>query len=257
MGIQDFLAEKLRDSVCVGIGMSGEPFEPTARQLATCVPNLHLRSFKSAASLVDALRAGKVDAAVRGTLSSSAVIRELKRAFRLERLMRSAIVQDASGRVFMLLPVGIDEGMTARARLSMVMTTLSYFSPLGWRPSVGVLSKGRPEDDSRGAEIARSLKEGEWLASELTNRGVKAEHCGILVEDAVSRHELVVAPDGVSGNLMFRTLHFLGGCRAYGAPVVNMEKVFVDTSRAKSDYSDSLLLAARLAVIKSGSEEGP
>lgn len=257
MGIQDLLAEELRDSVCVGIGMSGEPFERTARQLATRAPTLRLRSFKSASSLADALRADKVDAAVRGTLPSSAVIRELKRAFRLERLMRSAIVQDASGRVFVLLPVGIDEGTTARARLSMVMAALAYFTPLGWKPSVGVLSKGRLEDGFRGAEIARSLKEGEWLASELANRGVKAEHCGILVEDAVSRHELVVAPDGVSGNLIFRTLHFLGACKAYGAPVVNMEKVFVDTSRAKSDYSDSLLLAARLAVMKSGSKGVP
>jgi len=65
----------------------------------------------------------------------------------------------------------------------------------------------------------------------------------------------VVAPDGVSGNLIFRTLHFLGGCRAYGAPVVNLDRIFVDTSRAKSDYSDSILFAAVLAAERPDSNE--
>ncbi len=35
-------------------------------------------------------------------------------------------------------------------------------------------------------------------------------------------------PDGISGNLIFRMLVFLGGGYWYGAPVL-MEKVFVDT----------------------------
>ena len=73
---------------------------------------------------------------------------------------------------------------------------------------------------------------------------------GVAAETA-ARHfaeesDLVLAPDGVSGNLIFRTLHFVGGHEAYGAPVVNIPRVFVDTSRAKADFSAAVLLAAGL-----------
>ena len=38
----------------------------------------------------------------------------------------------------------------------------------------------------------------------------------------------------------------VGGAKALGAPVVNTDKVFIDTSRAKTDYRDSIALAMRL-----------
>ncbi|MDD3398769.1 MAG: methanogen marker protein 4, partial [Candidatus Methanomethylophilaceae archaeon] len=57
---------------------------------------------------------------------------------------------------------------------------------------------------------------------------------------------MIIAPDGMSGNIIFRALHFVGGCKALGAPVLNLEKVFVDTSRVKSDFQDSIALALRL-----------
>jgi predicted methyltransferase MtxX (methanogen marker protein 4) len=59
-----------------------------------------------------------------------------------------------------------------------------------------------------------------------------------------------MAPDGVTGNLIFRSLHFLGARRAFGAPVVNIDQPFVDTSRAKTDFSDPVLLAAGLAEVR-------
>ena len=31
---------------------------------------------------------------------------------------------------------------------------------------------------------------------------------------------MLIAPDGISGNLVFRTLHFLGGGKALGAPIL-------------------------------------
>lgn len=58
--------------------------------------------------------------------------------------------------------------------------------------------------------------------------------------------DLIIAPDGVTGNLIFRTMHFLGGARALGAPILNIDKIFVDTSREKTDYTDAICLAARL-----------
>jgi predicted methyltransferase MtxX (methanogen marker protein 4) len=120
-----------------------------------------------------------------------------------------------------------------------------------------VLSKGRIEDSGRGTEIRASIDDGDRIVDSLRAKGYTAEHFAILIEDAVRDSDLVIAPDGVSGNLIFRTLHFVGGCKAFGAPVVNLSRVFVDTSRSKEDFTDSVLLAAGLVVTRSKTSSRP
>jgi predicted methyltransferase MtxX (methanogen marker protein 4) len=82
--------------------------------------------------------------------------------------------------------------------------------------------------------------------AELVARLGDATHCEILIEDAVETCGLIIAPDGISGNLVFRTLTFLGGGHGHGAPVVNISRIFVDSSRASPNYANALLLAASL-----------
>jgi len=82
--------------------------------------------------------------------------------------------------------------------------------------------------------------------AELVAKLGNAVHCEILIEDAVKTCGIIIAPDGISGNLVFRTLAFLGAGHGHGAPVVNIAKIFVDTSRAQKDYANALMLAAAL-----------
>lgn len=222
-------------------------FRATVSRLLERGCHIRLERFESSAELVAALREGRVEAAVRGSLPSSVVLPQLRAAFGTGTIMRAAILSDRMAKPFVLAPVGIDEGMDGAGRLSLALSTAEYLGRLGWRPSIGVLSKGRPEDGDRGEAIRASLEEGEWLTAQLTAKGLDARHYAILVEQAVAECDLVLAPDGVSGNLIFRSLHLVGGCEAYGAPIVNMGRVFVDTTRAKADFSDAAMLAAGLA----------
>jgi predicted methyltransferase MtxX (methanogen marker protein 4) len=82
--------------------------------------------------------------------------------------------------------------------------------------------------------------------AELVARLSGAAHREILIEDAIGTSGMILAPDGISGNLIFRTLVFLGGGRAHGAPVVNIDRIFVDSSRASPDYSNALITASLL-----------
>jgi putative methanogen marker protein 4 len=213
---------------------------------------VRLSRFDDPGDLITSLRDGEIDAAVRGTLSSSETLLELKKVFHLDEVMRTAILEDSLNRPFLLTPVGIDEGGSFDSRLSLIRHTISYFSSAGWELKIGILSKGRLEDKNRGCEIKASIEDGDRMAEVLAAEGHKSKHFQILVEDGVRESELIVAPDGVAGNLMFRTLHFVGGRNAYGAPVVNIPKVFIDTSRAKSDFSDSIRLAAGLFEAQAG-----
>ncbi len=253
MDVKRLLGLGCRSSSRIGIGLTRPSFDETRQRLRRSKCNIRLSRYDSARNLVSALRRGEVDAAVRGTLSSIKVVSELRAQFNHPRIIRAALLETSYGKPFILAPVGIDEGKGFRARLEVAEQSLDYFSRAGWKLSVGVLSFGRAEDKDRGPEIRRSLEEGERLTKRLNSRGREATHYQILVEDAAREEDLLLAPDGVTGNLIFRTLHFVGGGKAYGAPVVNLDGVFVDTSRAKSDFSEAVLLAAGLAVVRSGS----
>jgi len=250
--IEGLLDEGHRSESRIGIGLPKGAVKDVQKHLARGRTKIELIPFDDAHSLVDSLKHGEVDGSVRGMLSSAKVLSELKEAFSLKHVMRTAILEDVRGKQFMLAPVGIDEGVDRMSRLGLVEATLSYFSGLRWDPEIGILSKGRPEDWGRSQEIELSLKDGEWLVDKLRREGRNAEHYSILIEDAVAKSDLVVAPDGVSGNLIFRSMHFLGGWKAFGAPVVNLTKVFVDTSRAKCDFAESVLLAAGLVQASVG-----
>lgn len=247
MDVAGLMSRGCSSEAVVGIGVSESVFHATAARLLERACAVRLERFDSPKMLVDALLEGRVDAAVRGALPSSEAISRLKDSFGLDGVMRVAIMADRTGRPFMLAPVGIDEGRDVSERKAIVISAVEYFAKVGWVPAIGVLSKGRNEDEGRGESIRLSLKDGEALTAELVSRGLDARHYAILVERAATERDLVVAPDGVTGNLMFRTLHLVGGCEAYGAPVVNMRRVFVDTTRAKADFSDAVMLAAGLS----------
>jgi len=111
---------------------------------------------------------------------------------------------------------------------------------------VAVLSGGRFEDAGRSEIVDKSLADGEVVAERLCELGIDAKHYGILIEDAIGDANVIVAPDGITGNLIFRTLTFLGGGGGFGAPVL-ADLVFVDTSRVKVKFSDAIILASALA----------
>ncbi len=196
--------------------------------------------------LVDALKKDGIHAAVRGGIPTSQALDEIKRSFSLVKLMRAALLE-ISGRPVWLLPVGIDEGNTMEERDRMVR----WLHSMGFEGRIGVLSKGRLEDRERGEEISRSLEQGEHLKEKLKKEGFKVEHYGILLERALTECDAVVAPDGTSGNMMFRSLHLVGGIRSFGAPILNLGKPFIDTSRAKKDYTDAIGLACYLTSLRS------
>ncbi len=193
-------------------------------------------------TLVDDLMAGRIDAAVRGTLPANATLKALKKAAGVDHLERIALLETVSGKKFLLTPVGVDEGWTVGERLELIKKGRIIAKKFGLPEKVGILSGGRLGDVGRHPQVDTSMADAELLA-----RLGDATHCEILIEDAVETCGLIIAPDGISGNLVFRTLVFLGGGKGHGAPVVNISRIFVDSSRASPDYSNALLLAASLS----------
>ncbi len=204
-------------------------------------------------TLLKLLKCGEVDAAVRGTLSASKVLKTVKQLYGLEKLHRIALLETADGRPFFFAPVGIDEGDTVKDKFTLIEHAVKLHKLLGLKPKIAILSGGRLEDFGRSLQVDRMLCEGEFLASMVKREGVAEEvkHYGILIEDAIADETtFILAPDGVSGNLIFRTLEFLGGGRGIAAVYTDLlPTVLLDVSRAMKDFSEAIALASALVEL--------
>jgi putative methanogen marker protein 4 len=197
--------------------------------------------------LVEMLVDGSIDAAVRGTISAWKTLQELKQQTGVNQMCRSALLSTSDAQQFFLLPVGIDEGGSMLERARLVIKTARLLNTLGVAPSVGVLSGGRSEDKGRIEAVDATLATAKALTKHLQNVGIDATNYNILIEDAVQSSNILVAPDGIIGNLIFRTLVFLGGGKGHGAPFFGIPHTFVDTSRSGASFADAIIIASALS----------
>jgi putative methanogen marker protein 4 len=202
------------------------------------------------AGLINALKAGKVDGVVRGSLSASNTLKSLKATMGLKKIMRVSLLKAPAGQFFFFAPVGVDEGWTVDDKVELGTLGARLMRKFGIEPDIGVLSGGRIGDRGRSPRVDRTLDDAEEVARRLNATGIKASHAQILLEDAVKEHNYVIAPDGISGNLIFRALCLVGCGEGYGAPLVGTDIVYVDTSRAGSGYENAICMASALCPKK-------
>jgi putative methanogen marker protein 4 len=246
-GIQK-MARKKKAKVGIGNGSMEDTIKKSAES-AQKEGFAEVDVFKDARSLVDALENGKIDAAVRGTLDAKTVLGTIKSQFGIKDIIRIAFLDMDDGRLVLLAPVGVDEGMSFEEKLDIMKHGCELLSRFKVEPMVGVLSGGRLEDLGRHKRVDETVIQGVELMKHVMKNGIRAEHFGILIEKAFYESNFVISQDGISGNLIFRTLHYFGGAKGIGAPVVNLDSVFVDTSRSKEDYSTSIALASALSSL--------
>ncbi|RLI73022.1 methyltransferase [Archaeoglobales archaeon] len=186
----------------------------------------------------------RVDAILRGTARASKTIKILKEKY--TTIARLAVLE-ARNKLFILVPVGVDEGEIISEKIFIVEEAVKLAKKLGMNGRVGVLSGGRKADIGRSRKVDNSIVEAEFLTNYLKDYGFDAEHYEILIEDAIKKVDIIVAPDGITGNLIFRTLCYLGDGKEYGAPIAGLPFVFVDTSRAQT--IEGYIRAIKLAYI--------
>ncbi len=188
--------------------------------------------------LVRMVARGEVDAIVRGTARASKFLKVLREEYSPVRI---AVLETADGRLFLLAPVGVDEGRTTTEKLEIAKKARELAESLGIYKGIAVLAGGRYGDVGRGEEIDSSLAQAELVAK--LAGGVNFE---IRIEDAV-KQGVVIAPDGISGNLIFRSLCYLGAGKEYGAVYCNLPYRIVDTSRSQS--AEGYVRAIALATV--------
>ena len=239
------LAKRASPGVKVGIGLAPEdPREDEIRSRATFCP---LLVYRDGRRMLEDLKGGRIDAAVRGSLPANSFLEGLKPGHR-GGVRRIALLNLPGGTSFLLGPVGIDEGRTFKQMQTLARDLRVFAGLLGWEPRVAVLSYGRAEDVKRGRDIKRSIRRGDRLAA---REGLK--HSYITIEEALPRANCVIAPDGMAGNLIYRTLTRLGSGGSLGALYFPLPLRLADTSRSGS--AEEYLGAVALANIAAQTQE--
>lgn len=204
---------------------------------------------RSEDEFLDMILKGEADAFVRGSLNASQIMAGLREKY--GDVFRASNLK-VDGHRFFLVPVGIDEGDKLSQKIQIVEYGAQFLNNIGIKPKIAVLSGGRAQDVGRSRRIDESIAQGEQLI-EITRNKYPVKHYFILIEDAIAdKANLILAPDGISGNLIFRSLAYIASIKSYGAVTLGIQEILVDTSRSqnRAGYLRALNFAKHLAELR-------
>ncbi len=183
----------------------------------------------SAEEFAESIKENRAQAFVRGSLGASQIMTELRS--RYKKFYRVSFIE-INGHKFFLAPVGIDEGDTLLQKLQIIELTVQFLKKIDIKPKIAILSSGRAQDIGRSHKIDKSIAQGELL-TEITRNKYSVEHYFILIEEAIEDNaNFILAPDGITGNLIFRSLVLSGCGKSHGAITLGMDVILIDTSRS-------------------------
>ncbi len=201
--------------------------------------------------IINFLSNNMINAVIRGSLSSSKFLKKLKLELNISEVNRLALLETYSGFQFFYGPVGIDECNDIDSKLIFVNKAINEMQSLNIEPKISILSGGRLSDIGRDPKVDKTITIAEEVVDNIKKEhpSLEINHDEILIEKAISnKSNLIIAPDGLSGNLIYRTLVHLGDGKAYGAIYMDLHKIIIDTSRVGkiSELKGALLLALAL-----------
>ena len=193
-----------------------------------------------------------IDAIVRGSLSSSEFLKNVKKFFDIPEINRLALLETSKGFQFFYGPVGIDECNSYEKKIMFIKKAIRVLESLKIKPQISVLSGGRIGDVGRDPHVDETIRNAvdivEYFKRENPNLAIS--HDEILIEKAIEKKSnLIIAPDGISGNLIYRTLVHLGEGKAYGAIYMDIDRAIIDTSRVGNQSEIYGALTVALALV--------
>ena len=239
------------------------------------IDDLEITLVKTEDELIEAFKNPDIDAVIRGSLKASKVIKAIKEFKSDKTINRTTYIntEDEEGfsnnYEFLLAPVGIDEGKNIEEKIILAVQAANFIQYLGKKPKIAVLAEGRKDDLGRSERIDESLISSDELTNRLIetfkeldnfdndsdeiSKNYSIKNYYILLEQAIEDgYNIILANDGIFGNIMFRTLVLLDKWPSYGAVTLGIEEIFIDTSRDQTveGYVRSLKLAYRLAKLR-------
>ncbi len=197
----------------------------------------------------------EINAIIRGSFKSSKFLIVLKDFLNVQKIYRLALLESADGIQFFYGPVGIDECNTYNEKRIFIEKSLKIFKLIDIKPKISILSGGRIGDLGRDKLVDKTIEDAENLVKYFTNLDPSIEiyHDQILIENSIkNKSNLILAPNGISGNLIYRTLIHLGKGKSYGAYYLDTKYPIIDTSRIapENELNGAFYMVSSISSIK-------
>lgn len=204
--------------------------------------------------MLNSAKRKEVNALVRGSFKSSVFLEKTKNCIESDKRHRLALLESASGFQFFYGPVGIDECNNFEDKKIFIENSIELCKKFEIEPKISILSGGRLGDVGRNEEVDKTFEEAKSLVKYFLKKNPSMEiyHDEILIENSI-KHEstFIIAPNGISGNLIYRTLVHLGDGKSYGAFYLDSKLPIIDTSRVapKNEIDGAFYLAAAMSSL--------
>ncbi len=234
--------------IAIGIGKNRNIFK--AIQIFENRHEIDIVQIDNDDDLIEAILNEDIDAVIRGSLPASGVMKQLKKHY--PDISRATYV-NGEDHEFLLTPVGIDEGDTLDEKLKMAVNCSEFLKKLSKEPKIAVLADGRKGDYGRSEKISKSIDDSEKLTEKIAeNTDFEVKNYYILIEKALKDNcNVIIAPDGIIGNIIFRTLILVNSWPSCGAVTFGIDGIYIDTSRDQSveGYLRSIKFAYHLTKL--------
>ena len=171
-----FTTEALLNSdlpkVRVGIGRGTDA--GNVERSVEAMKQYDVRIYDDPELLAEDLATGKIDAAIRGYMSSSKLLPILKSKLGLKSLERIVFLELLNGKMILMAPVGIDEGWSDAQREELARKCVKMAKRVGLGTKVAVMSGGRCEDVGRCKAVDRSIESARNIVKQLESEGYDA-----------------------------------------------------------------------------------
>lgn len=204
----------------------------------------------NARDLVQLAKDGKVDAIFRGNFDAVDLYDAIHDIYSFDKsvvmvapvlVRRVNTINDNLNAVRCVLPGSPSNYKGVKSKIENIDANIAFFESLGVKPRIGLLSAGKPTDVLEGIpEIDKTITEAEFLVNWYKEKGYEAKHFNHQVEYAMLDSEIVVYPDGISGNQGMRALMFFGDCEFLGGISTNLPFIYAQTAEAFRDWATLL-----------------
>ena len=191
----------------------------------------------------------EVEGIIRGTIDDfktfeaySALIGKEK----AKEMIELALMKDFYGRQFFVSQGSNPFGWTKEEKIKDCEGIIRFMkAELDIKPKIGLITGVRHETYARKKEIKEGVQgilnqtyeDADFIVDYFAKKGINAKNYAIEIETALKEEcNIIVPPNGMVGNQIFRTLAFLGGGSLLTGSRANLPHPYEDNSRGETDF---------------------
>lgn len=199
--------------------------------------------------IAEMLAKGEVEGIVRGTIDDFKTFEAYEAIIGKEKTKNMAefgLLEDAHGRQFFISEASNPKGWTREDKMASLERTVDFLvNELGIKPKIGFLTGVRHDTYQRRKDsqewpikyLNETYEDAEYGVNYYVEKGIEAKNYTIEVNAAVEDGcNVVVPPNGMAGNQIFRSMCLIGGGKILSAVRGNLPNVYEDNSRNERNF---------------------